>query len=67
MYILLLLVVLLVFLLEPAAAATSIMDHALPVAPLETYLVDPECMLNPFCQYCALPFYQCIHAMVTEL
>lgn len=61
---LLLFVVLLVFLLEPVAAASSIMDHALPGAPMEPFFADVEDILNPLCQCCALPFYQCMQAMV---
>jgi len=50
--------VVLVFLLEPAAAS-PIMDHALPVLSDPTY-TDLDGMFNPFCQYCAIPLLECI-------
>lgn len=62
MYTLLLLAVVLVFLLEPAAASSSIMDHTSAAAPLEPFFSDPDGLFNPICHYCAIPFYQCIHA-----
>jgi hypothetical protein len=64
MYMLLLLAVLLLFLLEPVAAASPIMDYSLPAPPMEPFFSDAESILNPICQYCAIPFHQCIHAMV---
>ncbi|KAJ4362941.1 hypothetical protein N0V83_010058 [Neocucurbitaria cava] len=39
------------------------MDHALPGAPLDQFYADPDGMLNFLCHHCALPFYQCMHAM----
>ncbi|KAF1843279.1 uncharacterized protein K460DRAFT_142421 [Cucurbitaria berberidis CBS 394.84] len=63
MYTLLLLVVLLAFLLEPAAASSPIMDHTLPGMPLDQLYSDADRLLNPICQLCAIPLYQCIHAM----
>jgi hypothetical protein len=64
MYTLLLLAVLLLFLLEPAAAASPIMGYPLSAAPMEPFYSDAESVLNPICQYCAIPFHQCIHALV---
>ncbi|KAF1913425.1 hypothetical protein BDU57DRAFT_356113 [Ampelomyces quisqualis] len=63
MYMLLLLAVLLIFLLEPAAAASPIVDYSLCATPMEPFFSDAESVLNPICQYCAIPFLQCIHAM----
>ncbi|CAO2652740.1 Nn.00g021510.m01.CDS01 [Neocucurbitaria sp. VM-36] len=39
------------------------MDHALPGAPMDPFYSDSDSMLNPLCHLCAIPFYQCIHAM----
>jgi hypothetical protein len=65
MYMLLLLAVALVFFLESAAAASSAMDYSMLDTPTDPFYPDYESMLNPICQYCAIPFYQCIHAMVS--
>lgn len=64
MYTLLLIAVVLVFLLEPAAASNSIMDYTAAGAPIEPLFADHDVLLNPICHFCAIPFYQCIHAMV---
>jgi hypothetical protein len=61
---LLLVAVLLAFLLQPASAASSIVDQTMSDVPMEPFFSDMEGMLNPICQYCAIPFYQCIHAVV---
>jgi hypothetical protein len=66
MYMLLLLAVALVFFLEPAAAASSAMDYAMLDSSMEPFYSEYESMLSPICQYCAIPFYQCIHAMVSS-
>lgn len=60
---LLLLALLLTLLLAPAAAASPIMDPALPACPLDPFYPDPDGMLNPLCELCVIPFYQCIHAI----
>jgi hypothetical protein len=64
MYMLLLFAIVLVFFLQPAAAAGSIMDHTLPGAPLESFLSDTDSFLDEMCQFCAMPFYQCMHTVV---
>ncbi|KAH7382392.1 hypothetical protein DE146DRAFT_226199 [Phaeosphaeria sp. MPI-PUGE-AT-0046c] len=63
MSILLLLVVVLALFLQPAAAANTMFDNSMAVVPMEPFLADMECVLDPICQYCAIPFYKCIHAV----
>ncbi len=67
MYTVLLLALIFSFLLEPAAAAaTPTMDFALPGSPMDPFPHDFE-VLNPLCELCAMPFFQCLHAMVRVL
>lgn len=64
MYTLLLLVVVFALLLEPAAAASPIMDYTLPGAPMDPFRADLQGLnLDPFCQCCVIPFFQCMHAI----
>ncbi|KAF2824184.1 hypothetical protein CC86DRAFT_51464 [Ophiobolus disseminans] len=39
------------------------MDHTSAGNFMEPFFSDPDSILNPICHYCAIPFYQCIHAM----
>jgi hypothetical protein len=66
MYMLLVLAVVLVIFSHPAAATGSIMDQTLPSAPMEPFFSDVESILDDICQYCAMPFYQCMHAVVRQ-
>jgi hypothetical protein len=53
-------------LLEPAAASSA-MDNSLPSAAMDLFYPDPEGMLSPWCQRCAIPFHTCIHATVRPI
>jgi len=64
MYTLLLIVIVLAFLLEPAAASNSVMDYTTAGASMEPFFVSHDALLDPMCNFCAIPFYQCMHAMV---
>jgi hypothetical protein len=63
---LLVLAVLLLFVLEPAAAASSTMDYPMSGTSYEPFFTDAEDILGSLCQHCAMPFYQCMHAVVCE-
>jgi hypothetical protein len=60
----LLLVVVLLVLSQPTAAASSIMDQTMSDVLMEPFLYDVENILDPLCQCCAIPFYQCMRAVV---
>lgn len=64
---LLLLVVVLALFLQPAVAANTMFDNSIASVPMEPFFVEIEGVLDPICQYCAIPFYQCIHAAVRTM
>jgi hypothetical protein len=61
---LLILAVLLLFVLEPAVATSPIMDYSMPATSFEPFFIDADDILGSLCQHCAMPFYQCMHAVV---
>lgn len=64
---LLLFVVVLALFLQPAAAANTMFDNSIASVPMEPFLADMEGVLDPICQCCAIPFYQCYNAMVRTI
>jgi hypothetical protein len=63
---LLLSVLLFAVLLELVAASSPIMDYTMSTGPLDTSYPETDMFESFFCDFCSLPFYQCVHAIMVR-